>query len=121
MSVLFHHLPTPEIRALQSGWPDYNGQPAEIAISDGQGTPCRHCLSDTPENTGMLILSCRPLPSDQPYAEAGSIFLCANECAHVEPSTELPLILKTSPDYLIKGYGGNDRIVCGTGKVVTSE
>ncbi|MGE4610567.1 MAG: DUF1203 domain-containing protein [Paracoccaceae bacterium] len=121
MSVLFHPLPTPEILALQSGAPDFYGQPAELSISDGQGTPCRHCLSDTPENAGMLILSYRPFPSDQPYAEVGLIFLCAGECARVEPSTELPPILKTSPDYLIKGYGNDDRIVYGTGKIVTPE
>lgn len=118
MSVIFHALPAPQIRALQSGAPDFYGQTAEHAISDGQGTPCRHCLRDTPANAGILILSYLPFPSDQPYAEVGPIFLCADECALHEPSSELPAILKTSPDHLIKGYGADDRIVYSTGQII---
>lgn len=31
----------------------------------------------------------------------------------------LPEVLTTSPDYLIKGYGADHRIVYGTGQIVT--
>ena len=121
MPVLFHALPTDEVRDLQSGGPDFYGQPAETAISGGSGTPCRHCLKDTPKGQLMLILSYRPFPVDQPYAEVGPIFLCADECQRFETSSSLPLILQTSPDYLIKGYSANDRIVYGTGQVVAPD
>ncbi len=33
----------------------------------------------------------------------------------------MPPILTTSPDYLVKGYGADDRIVYGTGRVVPAE
>ena len=118
MSILFHALPTDTVRALQAGHPDFYGQPAERTVSDGAGNPCRHCLSDTPKGKTMLILSYRPFADDQPYAEVGPIFLCGDTCECFHTSGELPPILKTSPDYLIKGYGSDDRIVYGTGKIV---
>jgi len=121
MSYVFHALPTDIVRKLQSGAPDYYGQPPERAISEGTGTPCRHCLSDTPKDHPMLILAYRPFPADQPYAEVGPIFLCGEECAGFTPSTKLPQILQTSPEYLIKGYSSDDRIVYGSGQIVAPD
>ena len=66
----------------------------------------------------MLILAYRPFPEMQPYAETGPIFLCAEDCARHEDSAALPPVLTTSPDYLIKGYSPDHRIVYGTGAVV---
>lgn len=121
MPILFHALPTIAVRALQNGQPDFYGQPAERAVSGGAGTPCRHCLSDTPKGEQMLILSYRPFPDDQPYAEVGPIFLCGDNCERFAASGALPPILQTSPDYLIKGYSADDRIVYGTGVVVAPD
>lgn len=121
MPVLFHALPTDDVRKLQAGQPDYNGQEPERAVSDGAGTPCRHCLSDTPAGETMLTLSYRPFHVNQPYAEVGPIFLCGDNCEPFEASDELPPILCTSPDYLIKGYGADDRIVYGTGQIIAPE
>lgn len=121
MPILFQALPTKNVRQLQSGLPDYYGQVPEQAISHGAGTPCRHCLSDTPSGESMLVLSYRPFPDDQPYAEVGPIFLCGGNCRRFEASANVPPILRTSPDYLIKGYGGDDRIIYGTGQIVSPE
>jgi len=121
MPILFHALPTDPVRALQDSQPDYYGQPAERTVSDGAGNPCRHCLSDTPKGRPMLILAYRPFPDDQPYAEVGPIFLCGDSCERFETSGRLPPILQTSPDYLVKGYGVDDRIVYGTGVVIAPE
>ena len=121
MSILFHALPTDTVRALQNGQPDFYGQPDERTVSDGAGNPCRHCLSDTPEGAAMLVLAYRPFANDQPYAEVGPIFLCGDECARFETAGVLPPILRTSPDYLIKGYGADDRIVYGTGVVIAPD
>ena len=121
MPILFHALSTDTTRALQDSQPDFYGQPAEQAVSDGAGNPCRHCLSDTPMGQPMLILSYRPFPSDQPYAEVGPIFLCGGTCERYQTSGVLPPILQTSPDFLIKGYGTDDRIVYGTGIVITPD
>lgn len=121
MPVLFHALRSDDVRKLQAGLPDYYGQAPEHAVSDGVGTPCRHCLSDTPEGERMLILSYRPFQHDQPYAEVGPIFLCGDKCDRFEASGNLPPILRTSPDFLIKGYGADDRIVYGTGRIIAPD
>ncbi|MEP2718897.1 DUF1203 domain-containing protein [Pseudophaeobacter sp.] len=110
-------LPTKITRHLQNGGQDAHGQPPERAISNGHGTPCRHCLQHIPKGAEMLILAHRPFAEAQPYAETGPIFLCADHCMRHD-STELPEVLTTSPDYLIKGYGADDRIVYGTGIVI---
>lgn len=110
-------LPSDTARALQAGGPDANGQTPERSISDGGGNPCRHCLRYIPKGAEMLILAHRPFPAPQPYAELGPIFLCADECARHD-GEEMPEVLQSSPDYLIKGYNAEDRIVYGTGVVV---
>ncbi|MDE4098526.1 DUF1203 domain-containing protein [Phaeobacter gallaeciensis] len=113
-------LSTDTARALQAGGLDANGQTPERSTSDGAGNPCRHCLRYIPEDADMLILAHRPFPTPQPYAEVGPIFLCAEECSRHEGDA-MPEVLQGSPDYLIKGYGQDDRIVYGTGAVVEAE
>ena len=112
-------IPTEIARHYQSGGADANGQLPERAVSDGGGNPCRHCLGMIPEGAGMLILAHRPFPAPQPYAELGPIFLCADPCAR-GGGVERPEML-ASPDYIVRGYGKDDRIVYGTGRVVASE
>ena len=95
---------------------DANGQPAERAISTGTGTPCRCCLKTVPKGAPFLILAARPFPKPQPYAETGPIFLCAEDCPAWQDDS-LPPILHSSPTYLLKGYGPDNRIVYGTGRI----
>lgn len=109
-------LPTDIVRALQSGGPDAYGHAPERSLSDGGGNPCRHCLCNIPQGAPMLILAHRPFDGLHPYAETGPIFLCAEPCAR-GGGTKPPAILQTSPDYLLKGYGTDDRIVYGTGAI----
>ncbi len=113
-------LPTEEVRAYQAGAPDAYGTPPERAISTGAGNPCRHCLKNIPKGAEMLILAHRPFSETHPYAETGPIFLCAEPCER-HATEDLPDILTSSPDYLIKGYGANDRIVYGTGIVTPTD
>ncbi|MDW4498282.1 DUF1203 domain-containing protein [Sulfitobacter sp. D35] len=110
-------LPTETVQALRNGAPDAYGTPPERAVSDGEGNPCRHCLRDVPAGADMLILAHRPFAHLHPYAETGPIFLCADACER-GGGADTPDILTTSPDYLIKGYSANERIVYGTGAVV---
>jgi Protein of unknown function (DUF1203) len=113
--IRFTPIPTETARAYQSGAPDANGQPPERHISDGGGNPCRHCLGMIPKGAGMLVLAHRPFPAPQPYAEIGPIFLCADACQPGD-GPDLPVILN-SPDYIVRGYGPDDRIVYGSGAV----
>ncbi|MEW2914075.1 DUF1203 domain-containing protein [Leisingera sp. JC11] len=110
-------LPTEIVRALQDGGADAHGQLPERTVSDGGKNPCRHCLQYIPEGKGMLILAHRPFPEAQPYAETGPIFLCADHCARHDGEA-VPEALEGSPDYLIKGYSADHRIVYGTGIVI---
>lgn len=116
MTIRFTPIPTATARAYQAGSPDANGQPPERHVSDGGGNPCRHCLQMIPEGAGMLVLAHRPFPAPQPYAELGPIFLCADPC-EAGGGDALPEVL-ASPDYIVRGYGPDDRIVYGTGAVV---
>jgi len=118
--IRFVALPTDAVRALRSGAADANGMPAERNVSGGGGNPCRHCLNEIPQGAGMLVLAYRPFPAPQPYAEIGPIFLCAEECPHWE-AAGLPPVLDNRPRHLIKGYGADDRIVYGTGRIVAAE
>lgn len=119
MTIVFTPIPTETVRAYQAGQPDANGQVPERHISEGGGTPCRHCLRMIPKGAGMLILAHRPFPAPQPYAELGPIFLCADAC-EAGGGAALPEVLN-SPDYIVRGYGADDRIVYGTGAVVATD
>ena len=116
MTVRFTPISTAVVRAYQAGGVDANGQLPERQVSDGGGNPCRHCLQMIPAGAGMLVLAHRPFPAPQPYAEIGPIFLCADACA-AGGGVGVPEML-ASPDYIIRGYGADDRIVYGTGAVV---
>lgn len=120
MPIRFVALPTETVRALQAGAPDSYGLPPEHAVAEGAGYPCRHCLRPVPEGQAVLVLAHRPFPALQPYAETGPIFLCAGPCARGGGSADLPAIL-TAPDYILRGYGADDRIVYGTGAVTATE
>lgn len=111
-------IPTDVVRGYQAGGPDANGQVPERKVSDGGGNPCRHCLKMIPEGAGILVLAHRPFPAPQPYAEVGPIFLCADGC-EAGGGEALPEML-ASPDYIVRGYGADDRIVYGTGGVVAT-
>ena len=115
----FVAISTKVVRVLQAGGPDANGQLPERKLSDGGGNPCRHCLKLIPEGAGMLVLAHRPFAAPQPYAEVGPIFLCADPCP-AGGDEALPAVL-AAPDYIVRGYGADDRIVYGTGGVVATD
>lgn len=119
MAITFTPVPTDMARRYQTGGPDANGQPPERILTGGDGNPCRHCLRMIPAGAGMLVLAHRPFPAPQHSAELGPIFLCADPetCAAPAPGEALPEVL-SSPDYILRGYSADHRIVYGTGAVV---
>ena len=112
----FTAIPSEIARHYRSGGLDANDQVPEHMTSDGAGNPCRHCLKLIPKGARMLVLAHRPFPALQPYAEVGPIFLCAEAC-DAGGGTAIPECL-ASPEYIVRGYGKDDRIVYGTGAVV---
>ena len=118
-AIKFVALDTEVVAALRAGAMDANGQVPERAISDGNGVPCRHSLSQVPAGAPYLILAHRPFPEPQPYAEVGPIFLAADATERYPETDTVPAAL-ASPSYIIRGYGADHRIVYGTGKVVAT-
>jgi hypothetical protein len=118
--IVFRAMPSDEARHLQNGGADAYGAAPERLVSDGNGVPCRHCLQDVAKGEDYLILAYRPFPALQPYAETGPIFLHAEACERAPGQNETPAMLMRREAHLIKGYGHDDRIVYGTGKIVRS-
>ena len=106
--------------AYQSGAVDANGQMPERQLSDEGGVPCRYCLAEVDAGAPFLVLAHRPFPGPQPYAEIGPIFLHANSCARYSKEGEPPAMFSKWDNLLLRGYGRDDRIVYGTGKVVAT-
>lgn len=114
----FVAIPTDVVAAYRAGAPDANGQVPERQVAVGAGNPCRHCLGLIAEGAEILVLAHRPFPAPQPYAEIGPIFLCAAPCT-AGGGEAVPAML-ASPEYIVRGYGAEDRIVYGTGGVVAT-
>lgn len=116
MSIRFAALDSAIVENLRRGGMDANGQLPEVAVSDGKGVPCRHCLTHVQAGERYLILAHRPFPEPQPYAEVGPIFVHADDCPQGGGS-DTPRML-ASPQYIVRGYSDRHRIVYGTGRVV---
>ena len=119
--IRFEAMPEDTVRAFQAGELDANNQAPERQISDGGGNPCRHCLTDIPEGEPFLVLAYRPTAALQPYAEVGPIFLHADACDRFAGQAEVPDIFRSRGQVMIRGYGANDRIVYGSGRVIATD
>lgn len=117
-TIRFMAMTTTMARHYQSGEADANGQKPETDTSDGDGVPCRHCLQNVRAGDKYLILSHRPFPAPQPYAETGPIFLHADECTRYSESWLMPEMFNENKDFILRGYSCQDRIVYGTGGVI---
>ncbi|WP_342585915.1 DUF1203 domain-containing protein [Xaviernesmea rhizosphaerae] len=93
---------------------------AERREAAESGLPCRHCLRPIAAGTPYLTLAYRPFYGLHPYAETGPVFLHAELCARYDDGATLPPVLLASPDYLVKAYGKDERIVYGTGRITAS-
>ncbi|WP_417415593.1 DUF1203 domain-containing protein [Hoeflea sp.] len=106
---------------LRSGGGDSYGNTPERKLSDGTGVPCRRCMRMVGRDEPYLIAAWRSFSATHAYAETGPVFLHADPCT-TEPlgRAELPAFL-TSPDYILRGYDADERIVYGTGGVIKLE
>ncbi len=118
--ILFSSMPTDQAEAYWSGAADAYGQTPEAHVSQGDGVPCRHCQQDVAKGERYLILAYRPFPHLQPYAETGPIFLHAAPCERYPETDRIPPMFLARQNYLLKGYGKDDRIIYGTGRIVAS-
>ncbi|GAB5463884.1 DUF1203 domain-containing protein [Hoeflea alexandrii] len=121
MNIKFVALETETVRALQRGGEDANQQIPQRAISDGGAIPCRHCLSPVAKGEEYLILSHRPFPRAQPYAESGPIFLHARECERAADTHDAAPMFTYGRAFILRGYRNNDWINYDAAEVVTPD
>ncbi len=112
-------MPTALAEAYRAGVPDANGQMPERRVSQDGSEPCRHCLGKVKAGEEYLVLGYRPFPAPQPYAETGPVFLHAEACT--APDGQFPDRERGGDGRILRGYGADDRIVYGTGTVVTND
>lgn len=114
-------IPTEQYEFFRDGGADANGQAPLVLPAQGAANPCRHCLGLIAEGENKLVLSYRPFDdSAQPYAETGPIFLHAEACDRAAETDVIPEMFRATPDYILRGYGPDDRIVYGTGAVTST-
>jgi hypothetical protein len=111
----FTAMPTTDAETIWNGGNDAYGHLPETMISDGPGHPCRHCLKNIDAGDALYVFAYRPFPELQPYAETGPVFLHQKRCERYAAEEVLPPVLTTSPNFILRGYGTNNRIVYGTG------
>ncbi|KRB53124.1 hypothetical protein ASE04_07880 [Rhizobium sp. Root708] len=116
-TIHFSAMPSRDAEHIWSGGKDAYGNPPETMVSDGPGHPCRHCLRNIDASEELLVFAYRPFPDLQPYAETGPVFMHKRPCARYAAEEIQPPVLGASPDFIVRGYGANDRIVYGTGSV----
>lgn len=115
--IVFEAMPAADARHIWDGGTDAYDLPPEVAISDGDSVPCRHCLMPIDRGESYYVFAYKPFASRQPYAETGPIFLHRQPCKRALCAGEAPVILD-SPYYILRGYNADERIVYGTGGVV---
>ena len=120
MHPVFIPLPDATAAHYRRGGPDAYGLPPERRVSDGGAIPCRHSLRLVPKGEPYLIVAHRPFAGLNPYTETGPIFISATAGPGPLPAPELPAFL-TSPQYILRGYSAEERIVYGTGAVVSTD
>jgi hypothetical protein len=119
MPIRFIALDAAQVLQWRTAGLDANGQVPERHDALMDGLPCRCCLDLIKTGEPYLILAHRPFTMLQPYAEVGPIFLHAEPCMPGGGNEALPAFLD-SPHYLMRGYGRDERIVYGSGRIVAT-
>lgn len=117
MKLKIEGISSDEATRFRNGGVDANGQVAVRQIADAGANPCRHCLGLIAEGGPMLVLSYRPFPSLQPYAETGPIFLHAEACPRYA-SDRLPSWFTHFDPAIVRGYDSRDWIRYETARVI---
>ena len=120
MEMVVRGIPSEYVSAIRNGGFDANGLPALLRQAEGTGNPCRHCLGLIAAGDEKLVLSYRPFPHAQPYAETGPIFLHRDDCERYEAS-QLPAWFSYLQPAIVRGYNRDDWIVYETGAVVQGQ
>lgn len=121
MKIRYKGMDTEIARKYWQGGLDDDGNRVEVAISSGDGVPCRHCLRGVAAGEKYLILAHRPFPTKGAYSEMGPIFLHQSPCEPFPPSASPPTMFAKRDQYLMRAYDANHRILYGSGGPVGTQ
>ncbi|HKC23687.1 MAG TPA: DUF1203 domain-containing protein [Thermoanaerobaculia bacterium] len=88
---------------------DAAGRPV-LVRTDGERHQCRACLELTEPGEAVLLLSHRPFPSEQPYAETGPIFIHERPCVPSSGGASYPAEFPRH-HVVLRAYSESDEIV----------
>jgi hypothetical protein len=111
MSYRFVPIEETDVRRYRVDQKDFYGNAGEVMQSDG-AFPCRHCLTDLPEERTALLVAHLPFDRDAPFSEVGPIFVCPDECEPYSAIAEVPGIVQRR-QVVIRAYDREDRIRYG--------
>ena len=86
---------------------DRHGHDVEIVVANG---PCRSCLRYSDADEPFILMSYRPLPDRNPYAEVGPVFIHAAPCTPYSEQTTFPETFAHRP-LVLRAYDDNGFIV----------
>jgi hypothetical protein len=104
-----HYIPMPEAIAEEARRKrvDGFGHPLHVVL---EKAPCRVCLRIPTEPEDLILISYRPLPDTNPYAEVGPIFIHAGRCDPYSQHDTFPADF-ASRRLILRAYGHEDQIV----------
>lgn len=78
-------------------------------VESERAAPCRHCLTWAQPGERVILFPYQAIPSHQPYAESGPIFVHAEACARYSSPNEFPRELRKAR--VIRAYNHENEIV----------
>jgi hypothetical protein len=84
----------------------------DLKVHHGQ-EPCRVCLKISKNPEDFILLSYRPLPDRNPYAEVGPVFIHAHKCAPYDSPNEFPQDFRPRP-LVLRAYDADGAIADAT-------
>ena len=88
-----------------------------VLTSEGDGVPCRHCLSEVPEGKGALLIGHSPFALPGPFREVGPIFVCAEACERYATPERIPEVV-TNRLVQLRAYSAAEEIVYDHSRVL---
>jgi hypothetical protein len=92
-------------RAVTAGAADY----ALITANSPESAPCRHCLRWAQPGERVILFPYAAIPSGQPYAESGPIFVHAEKCERYTATDEYPAEFRNGR--VFRAYDSNYNLI----------
>jgi Protein of unknown function (DUF1203) len=99
-----------ELDRLRPGGQDDFGNPIDLTIDEGGGSPLRCCLRPAEPGARVGLIAYRPFTRPGPYAEVGPVFIHADRCPGYDTPDEYPPGFRNWPTMIFRPYHFNGRM-----------